>query len=142
MWVKIKLKTALFQFRKKQSLKNYTLFQKKCNINPSIFPGAPGSVTLTLDLDNFVKFVYTLLQKKDNFRNVAFLLEKRVFHLKSPWGRNGRFSGPPPTLLFFLVLQSWTKLDTEFLLTTTLQFCLLTTCHSFFLFSVSILPPP
>ena len=34
----------------------YTLFQKKCNFNRSIFPGAPWSQSLTYGLDDFVKW--------------------------------------------------------------------------------------
>ena len=36
----------MYRFRKIYFL-HYTLFHKKSNINLSIFPGAPGSVTLT-----------------------------------------------------------------------------------------------
>ncbi len=61
---------------------HYSLFQKKCNFSPWIFPGAQGQGHVTwghVKMMHNPRFtVYTLLQKKHNFRNVAFLLEKTV----------------------------------------------------------------
>ena len=61
----------------------YTHFQKKHNFNLSFFPGAwatdPDIGSLWIMPDSLV---YTLLQKKDNLQNVAFLLEESVHW---PW---------------------------------------------------------
>ncbi len=54
----------------------YSLHQKKRRFNPFIFPGDPGSLTLTQGHVNFVKF--TLTQKKCDLQKPAFLLGKSV----------------------------------------------------------------
>ena len=76
----------------------YTQSQKKRNFSSGIFPGAQGQGHVTLDHGKsayrFSKpwalsiwcitpdsLVYTLLQKKGNFQNVAFLLRKSVYDL-------------------------------------------------------------
>ena len=68
----------------------YTLHEKKGNFDLSIFPDAPGSLTLTQFLDDFVKqcvipgsLACTLPQNKYNFKKVVFLLGKSVFTLNN-----------------------------------------------------------
>ena len=61
----------------------YTQSQKKRNFSSWIFPGAQGQGHVTLDHGKSAcitpdLLVYTLLQKKGNFQNVAFLLRKSV----------------------------------------------------------------
>ncbi len=63
----------------------YTLFQRKRNFNLPIFPGAPGSLTLTYGHDVWPKykdvhFVSLNLSSptEQQFKKVTFLLEKRV----------------------------------------------------------------
>ena len=64
----------------------YSLFQKKCNFILSIFPGAPGSLTLTKGLDGFVvEMMYNprltgvhYSQQERQLQKVVFLLEKSV----------------------------------------------------------------
>ena len=57
------------------------LFQKKCNFNLSISPGAPGSLTLTYGIDSmvgqpvFVSFPQVSIGGR-NFKKVAFLFGK------------------------------------------------------------------
>ncbi len=70
----------------------YTLPQKKCNFCESIFPGYPGSGSVTQGHEHDQEWfwelpkwkfttwplIYNLLQKKFNFHKVAFLLRKSV----------------------------------------------------------------
>ncbi len=61
----------------------YTQSQKKHNFSSGIFPGAQGQGHLHIGfLNNFqmppYSLVYTLLQKKGNFKNVAILLRLSV----------------------------------------------------------------
>ena len=59
----------------------HTQSQKKCNFSSWIFPGAPGQGHVTRDREKSVcSLVYTLLQKKHNFKNVAILLRLSVIY--------------------------------------------------------------